>query len=45
MAALDRTHALLLDPLTSAVRSLDEMHALFDEMWEAERQDLTYHER
>ncbi|MGA2640159.1 MAG: alpha-galactosidase [Spirochaetia bacterium] len=49
-AVLDRDrnaalHALLLDPLTSAVCSLDEIHALFDEMWEAERDDLTWFER
>jgi alpha-galactosidase len=38
-------HALLLDPLTAAVCSLEEMRALFDEMWDAERQDLEYYER
>ena len=38
-------HALLLDPLTSAVCSLDEIAALFDEMWEAEREDLSFYER
>lgn len=38
-------HALLLDPLTSAVCSLDEIAVLFDEMWEAERQDLSFYER
>ena len=30
-------HALYLDPLTAAVCSLDEIKAMFDEMWEAER--------
>jgi alpha-galactosidase len=30
-------YALLLDPLTAAVCSPDEIDALFDEMWEAER--------
>jgi alpha-galactosidase len=29
--------ALMLDPLTAAVCSLDEISRLFDEMWEAER--------
>ena len=38
-------HALLLDPLTSAVCSLPEMDALFNEMWEAEKADLGYYER
>ena len=38
-------HALLLDPLTSAVCSLSEMDALFNEMWEAEKADLGYYER
>jgi len=36
-------HALLLDPLTAAVCSLDEIRSLFDEMWEAEKDDLTYY--
>ena len=30
-------YALMLDPLTAAVCSLDEIARLFDEMWEAER--------
>ena len=36
----DRTkalYALMLDPLTAAVCSLDEIERLFDEMWEAEQ--------
>ena len=33
-------HALLLDPLSSAVCSPAEISALFDEMWEAEREYL-----
>jgi alpha-galactosidase len=33
-------HALMLDPLTAAVCSLDEIQAMFGEMWEAERADL-----
>ena len=35
-------HALLLDPLTAAVCSPDEIKQMFDEMWQAERADLTY---
>jgi alpha-galactosidase len=33
-------YALLLDPLTAAVCSPAEVNALFDEMWEAEREYL-----
>ena len=33
-------HALLLDPLTAAACSPEEISALFDEMWQAERADL-----
>jgi alpha-galactosidase len=33
-------YALYLDPLTSAVCSPAEISALFDEMWEAEREYL-----
>ena len=33
-------HALMLDPLTAAVCSLEEISAMFDEMWEAQRSDL-----
>jgi alpha-galactosidase len=33
-------HALMVDPLTSAVCSLDEIRQLFDEMAAAERQYL-----
>jgi alpha-galactosidase len=33
-------HALMLDPLTAAVCSPDEIQAMFEEMWEAERADL-----
>jgi alpha-galactosidase len=39
----DRTaalHALMLDPLTAAVCSPDEIRQMFEEMWEAEREDL-----
>jgi alpha-galactosidase len=32
--------ALMLDPLTAAVCSPDEIRAMFDEIWEAERADL-----
>jgi alpha-galactosidase len=42
----DRTaarHALLLDPLTAAVCSPEEVSSLFDEMWEAEKQDLEWY--
>jgi alpha-galactosidase len=31
-------HALMLDPLTAAVCSLEEIRCLFDEMYEAERE-------
>jgi alpha-galactosidase len=40
----DRTnakYALMLDPLTAAVCSLEEIDRLFDEMWDAERESLT----
>ena len=33
-------HALMLDPLTAAVCSLEEISRMFDEMWEAERDSL-----
>jgi alpha-galactosidase len=33
-------YALMLDPLTAAVCSLEEIENLFDEMWEAERASL-----
>jgi alpha-galactosidase len=33
-------HALMLDPLTAAVCSLDEIKVMFDEMWEAQREYL-----
>jgi alpha-galactosidase len=33
-------HALMLDPLTSAVCSLDEIRRMFDEMWTAEQEFL-----
>jgi alpha-galactosidase len=32
--------ALMLDPLSAAVCSPDEIRAMFDEMWETEREDL-----
>ena len=35
-------HALMLDPLTAAVCSLGEIRTMFDEMWQAEREDLEY---
>lgn len=34
-------YALMLDPLTAAVCSLEEIDRLFDEMWEVERGSLT----
>lgn len=34
-------HALMLDPLTAAVCSLDEIRSMFDEMWAAQREHLT----
>lgn len=33
-------HALMLDPLTAAVCSPEEVRRMFDEMWQAERSDL-----
>jgi alpha-galactosidase len=33
-------HALMLDPLTAAVCSPEEIRRMFEEMWEAERADL-----
>jgi len=33
--------ALMLDPLTAAVCSLEEISRMFDEMWEAERPHLS----
>jgi alpha-galactosidase len=33
-------YALMLDPLTAAACSLEEIDRLFDEMWEAERESL-----
>jgi alpha-galactosidase len=38
-------HALLLDPLTAAVCSPEEIGALFDEMVKAERRDLGFYRR
>ena len=35
-------YALMLDPLTAAACSPDEIDRLFDEMWEAERESLSY---
>lgn len=35
-------HALMLDPLTGAVCSLAEIGRMFDEMWDAQREDLAY---
>ena len=34
-------YALMIDPLTAAVCSLEEIDRLFDEMWEAEKESLT----
>lgn len=34
-------YALMLDPLTAAVCSLEEIDRLFEEMWQAERESLT----
>ncbi|MGA2975370.1 MAG: alpha-galactosidase [Spirochaetia bacterium] len=49
-AVLDRDaraarRALLLDPLSAAVCSPEEIGSLFDEMWQAERQDLAWFEK
>jgi alpha-galactosidase len=33
-------YALMIDPLTAAVCSLEEIDKLFDEMWDAEREFL-----
>lgn len=33
-------YALMLDPLTAAVCSLEEIDGMFDELWEAERESL-----
>lgn len=46
-AALDRDrdaafHACAMDPLTRAVCSLDQIRAMFDELWEAERDLLAW---
>ncbi|MCG8453773.1 MAG: alpha-galactosidase [Spirochaetales bacterium] len=35
-------HALMLDPLSAAVCSPAEIRSLFEEMWEAQAQDLEY---
>ena len=37
-------YALSIDPLTAAVCSLEEIEKLFDEMWEEQRDFLTYFE-
>jgi alpha-galactosidase len=45
---LDRAaalHALMLDPLSAAVCSPEEIGQMFEEMWEAEREDLGPFER
>jgi len=34
-------YALMLDPLTAAVCSVDEIDRLFEEMWNAERESLS----
>jgi len=38
-------YALMLDPLTAAVCSLEEIERMFDEMWEAQRPHLRAFER
>jgi alpha-galactosidase len=38
-------HALMIDPLTAAVCSLEEIDGLFEEMWQAQRQFLRPFER
>ena len=48
-AVLDRDreaafHAVALDPLTASVLALDEIRAMFEEMWEAEKHLLTHFE-
>ncbi len=35
-------YALMLDPLTAAVCSLEEIDRLFEEMWEAEKESLVF---
>jgi alpha-galactosidase len=35
-------HALMLDPLSAAVCTPQEIRDMFDEMWESEKQDLEY---
>lgn len=35
-------HALMLDPLTAAVCTPQEIRDMFDEMWEAQKEDLQY---
>lgn len=37
-------HACAMDPLTRSVCSLDQIRAMFDELWEAERELLAYFE-
>jgi alpha-galactosidase/6-phospho-beta-glucosidase family protein len=39
-SATARRRALMLDPLTAAVCSLEEINRLFDEMWAAQRAHL-----
>jgi alpha-galactosidase len=46
-AVLDRDReaalqALMLDPLTAAVCSPQEIERMFEEMWQAEREDLAF---
>ena len=45
LATTAALHALMLDPLTAAVCSPDEIRQMFAEMWEAEREDLGTFER
>ena len=47
-AVLDRDrdaafHACVMDPLTRSVCSLDQIRAMFDELWEAEGDLLAYY--
>ena len=46
-AALDRDkeaafHACALDPLTASVAPLDDIRRMFEELWKAEKEFLTY---
>ena len=50
LAAIDHDrdaafHAVALDPLTAACAGLRQIRAMFDEMWEAEKDFLTYFDK